>query len=305
MRRSWPKRSSSICLGFIWLRLRRSTKQGKGKPKIGEKESYLWLQDRPLEYLESQFLKKLAGENLVLVPRDPIFGLQEPRRFERFARPAGKAFATPSPTTDVERLPWLFSPKDAPPPFRDNTLAIFSAIGPTNECREIIRRIVTEKIPLDDIEIIPPPGPTYPSLMYALSAKAGLPTTFAEGIPLAFTSPGKVFNGLVEWLEHDYLVSDLCALIEAGSLKLPSGNGHAALTPLKASRYLRSAMIGWGRERYLARLKTLVENIKISSESAELESGEEGPEKTPRKDSKRQSGRSKKSKASSSLSRNS
>src|SRR4030042_1293170 len=86
--------------------------------------------------------------------------------------------------------------------------------------------------PLGEVEIIHPPGPTYPSLMYALSAKAGLNMTFAEGIPLAFTSPGKVFNGLIEWLEGDYLVNDLCALIEAGALKVPSGNGHVGLTPL-------------------------------------------------------------------------
>jgi len=105
--------------------------------------------------------------------------------------------------------------------------------------------------------------------MYALSAKEGLPATFAEGIPLAFTSPGKVFNGLVEWLEHDYLVTDLCALIEAGALKLPSGNGHVALTPLKASRYLKSAMIGWGRERYVSRLEALSDDIKGSVEGSD------------------------------------
>ena len=63
--------------------------------------------------------------------------------------------------------------------------------------------------------------------MYALAAKSGLPVTFAEGIPLAFTAPGKVFGGLVDWLEHDYLVSDLCALIEAGALKLPPGDLHS------------------------------------------------------------------------------
>jgi len=209
--------------GLYMTTLEELNKTRQRKAQNGENESYLWLQDRPLEYLENLFLKKLAGENLFPIPRDPIFGLHEPRRFDRLTSPAGKTLSSPSPTTDVERLPWLFSPKDAPPPFRDNTLAIFSAIGPTNDCREIIRRIVADKIPLDNIEIISPPGPTYSSLMYAFSAKAGLPTTFAEGIPPAFTSPGKVFSGLVEWLEHDYLVSDLCSLIEAGSLKLPSG----------------------------------------------------------------------------------
>ena len=233
-----------------------------------EKEFYLCLQERPLEYLEAEFLKKLAGAKLVLIPGEPVYGLRRPPRFDPAASPAT------APKTDVERLPWLFSPKDASPPFQDGTIKLFSAIGPANECREILRRIVTEKIPLDDVEIIHPPGPTYPSLMYALSAKAGLTMTFAEGIPLAFTSPGKVFNGLIEWLEHDYLVNDLCALIEAGALKLPSGNGHVALTPLKASRYLRSAMIGWGRERYVARLETLIEGLE----------GERGEEEETRED---------------------
>jgi len=258
--------------GLYALALKETRKAQKKSPAaaVRETEFYLYLQHRPLEYLEAEFLKTLAGERLIPVPSEPVFGLRQPPRFHS---PASPAPSSPSsgraPTADAERLPWLFSPKDAPPPFQDGTIQLFSAIGPANECREILRRIVTEKIPLDDVEIIHPSGPAYPSLMYALSAKEGLPATFGEGIPLAFTSPGKVFNGLVEWLEHDYLVTDLCALIEAGALKLPSGNGHVALTPLKASRYLKSAMIGWGRERYVSRLEALSDDIKGSVEGSD------------------------------------
>jgi ATP-dependent helicase/nuclease subunit B len=261
--------------GLYLIALKEAKKARRISAPGYEKEFYLYLQDRPLEYLEAEFLKNLAGENLVLVPGEPVYGLRRPPRFDSTALPAA------APKTDVERLSWLFSPKDAPPPFQDGTIKLFSAIGPANECREIFRRIVTEKIPLDDVEIIHPPGPTYPSLMYALSAKAGLTMTFAEGIPLAFTSPGKVFNGLIEWLEHDYLVNDLCALIEAGALKLPSGNGHVALTPLKASRYLRSAMIGWGRDRYAARLETLIEGLE-GERSEGAETGEDSAERQER-----------------------
>jgi ATP-dependent helicase/nuclease subunit B len=252
----------------------RRREQEAGKKQKEERELYLTFRDRPHEYLEREFFKKMAGENLILIPQDAVYGLVRPRRMWEVVSEPQAPPAVPSPTppaSNIERLPWLFATTKAPPPFRDNTIDIFSAIGPTNECREILRRIVTEKIPLDDVEIIHPPGPTYPSIMYALAAKSGLPMTFAEGIPLAFTAPGKVFSGLVEWLEHNYLVSDLCALIEAGALKLPSGNGHVALTPLKASRYLKSAMIGCGRERYVTRLQTLIQDADESVRAAEVE----------------------------------
>jgi ATP-dependent helicase/nuclease subunit B len=257
------KRKLTDLPGLYLLALKEAKKGQTSGAALPKKELYLCLQDRPFEYLETEFLKALAGKSLTLVPGEAAYGLRRPPWVDQTP-----TVPTPAPTTDAERLPWLFSPKDAPPPFGDGTIQLFSAVGLTNECREILRRIITERIALDDVEIIHPRGPAYPSLLYALSAKAGLPLTFAEGIPLAFTSPGKVFTGLVEWLEHDYLASALCDLIEAGALELPSGNGHAGLTPLKASRYLRSAMIGWGKERYADRLETLIEDIKTSAESA-------------------------------------
>jgi ATP-dependent helicase/nuclease subunit B len=267
--------------GLYILALKEVKKAQKKTAPIPEAEFYLYLQGRPLEYLEAEFLKTLAGGNLVPVPSEPVYGLRPPPLLgldAPLAPPAPPA-AGPAPKTDAERLPWLFATAKAPPPVRDNTIDIFSAIGPANECREILRRLVAEKTALDDVEIIHPPDSTYPSIMYALAAKSGLPMTYAEGIPLAFTAPGKAFNGLVEWLEHDYLVSDLCALIEAGVLKLPSGNGHVALTPLKASRYLKSAMIGWGRERYVVRLQTLIRDADESVRASEVEGEIERVEK--------------------------
>ncbi len=87
----------------------------------------------------------------------------------------------------------------------------------------------------------------------------------ADGIPIAFTAPGKVFSGLIDWLKHDYFVSDLCALIEAGAIALPKRDGQPTLSNLKASRYLKSAMIGWGKDRYAERLRELLPDKKESS----------------------------------------
>jgi ATP-dependent helicase/nuclease subunit B len=244
-----------------------------------DQEFYLSFQDQGLDHLERRFLEELAGKDLVLIPQDPVYGLVRPRRFWKISGSPSRSFAAPStpPAANIDRLPWLFAPKEAPAPFPDKSLQIFTAIGPTNECRKILQMIIAEKIPLDEVEIIHPSGAVYPSIMYALAAKNGLKVTYSEGIPLAFTSPGKVFSGLIDWMEHDFLVSDICALIEAGALSLPSGNGAAAISPLKAGRYLKSAMIGWGRERYISRLEILAESAKESGRAAEEEEG--SPEK--------------------------
>jgi ATP-dependent helicase/nuclease subunit B len=230
------------------------------KKTRNDKKFFLCLRDQALTRMELNFLTKIAGENLILVPRDPIFGLKRPRRFlfmedEIAALPPearnDRVEKNSRPSSDLERAPWLFSLQDAPQPFKDKTLELFRAIGPANECREIMRRIIYENLSLDEIEIIHPPGSIYPSLFHVLSAKAGLGVTYADGIALTFTSPGKVFNGLVDWLESNFQVSDLCRMIEGGDLRFPHEKGQSVPSPLKISRYLKNAMIGWDRERYL------------------------------------------------------
>lgn len=231
---------------------------------------FLCPQNASLDSIEKEFLNRIARKNLVIVPQDPVFGIQRPRLF----LPAAEDHK-PSPFSDLERTPWLFSPQDAPPPFQDKSLELFKAIGPTNECREILRRIISESVPLDEVEIIHPPGTTYPSIFYVLSAKAGLNVTFSEGIPLCFAAPGKVFNGLIDWMEEDFLASHLCRMIEGGDLKLAQEKEEDLPSPLRISRYIKSAMIGWGRDRYLSRLNSLLKNIESSAELAQEEGEKE------------------------------
>jgi len=248
-----------------------------------EGKTFLCFQDNAFSRVELDFIEKIAGESLVLVPQDPVYGLQRPRRFwkarndndnsEIAAFPSGAR--NDNNSTDLERLPWLFSPQDAPPPVKDNSLELFRAIGTTNECREILRRIISEKIPLDDVEIIHPQGDTYPSLFYVLSSKADLNVTYGEGIALSFFSPGKVFNGLVDWMEDNFLVSHLCHLIEGGDLRLSRGKGKDVPSPLKISRYLKNAMIGWDRNRYIPRIETLIKNTENKAKLAREEGEEE------------------------------
>ncbi len=239
-----------------------------------QEKFFLILQNSPLSKLEREFLTKIAGERLVLVPQDAVEGIERPRHYVEIASPPSVDHddittnnnheghgGTTGPGTDLERGRWLFAPYNAPPPFKDGTLELTRAIGPSNECREILRRITSKKIPLDDVEVVYPPGITYPSIFYVLSSKSGLKVTYGDGIPPGFTSPGKIFSGMLRWIEGNYRTADLCRMIEGGDLKL-FGKEKGAPSAQKTSRYLKKAMIGWGRERYVARLENLKKNYE-------------------------------------------
>ena len=225
-----------------------------------QEKYFLILQNSSLSKLETEFLTKIAGEKLILVSQDPVIGIERPRHYVEIASPPAVARNDSTtrtdrvvPKSDLERTPWLFAPYKAPPPIKDGTLELTRAIGPSNECREILRRITSAKIPLDDVEVVYPPGITYPSIFYVLSKKSGLKVTFGDGIPPGFTSPGKIFSNTLKWIEGNYQTSDLCRMIEGGDLKLHRKGG-------KTSRYLKKAKIGWGRERYVERLENLKKN---------------------------------------------
>ncbi|MFC2165411.1 PD-(D/E)XK nuclease family protein [Acidobacteriota bacterium] len=255
------------------------------KKGVDESVHYLCFPDHPLAGLERAFLDKLAGDRLVFVPQGPVYGLPRPQRLwnaekghikkgqvtfskkelEAFSdedRKSGPSLASDvEPTSDVERMAWVFAPGEAAPPLKDKTIDIFRAVGPTNECREILRRLLGGKTALDEVEVIYPPGSAYPSIFYVLSAKARLKVTYAEGVPLSFTAPGRAFHGIVNWMERDFLTMDLCRMIEGNTLILSRKKGEDRPSPVKTSRYLRSAMIGWGRNRYIDRLRSLRQSI--------------------------------------------
>lgn len=257
------------------------------KSRPNQEKYFLILQNISLSKLETEFLTKIVGENLILVPQDPVIGIERPRHYIEITSSPSVARNDRDdrnekivPRSDIERAPWLFAPYKAPPPIKDGTLELTRAIGPSNECREILRRIISEKIPLDDVEVVCPQGITYPSIFFVLSMKSGLQVTFGDGIPPGFTSPGKIFSNTLKWIDGNYQTLALCRMIESGDLKLHGkGKKEDAPSAQKTSRYLKRAMIGWGRERYIQRL----ENLKKSYESkASKFPDDEDDDRTPK-----------------------
>jgi RecB family exonuclease len=211
--------------------------------------------DTALARLEREFLDAASGVPPIFYGGDPVFGLARPRRFET----AKGTAPGPPAATDAGRLPWLFDPerKGAPKPFGDGSVEIFRALGLTNECREVLRRVLTGELAFDEVEIVAPPGPAYITAFHRLSLRAGLPVTFADGLPLSLTSPGRALDGLLEWIEKGFAVSTLCRLLESQDLRLPFVGPGEDLPPQTVSRHLQQAQIGWDRDRYLSRLEGL------------------------------------------------
>ncbi|MEW5953386.1 MAG: PD-(D/E)XK nuclease family protein [Bacillota bacterium] len=211
----------------------------------GEEVLYLLPDFLKLYPLEKQFVCSLAAGHLLLLQAGPVYG---PARPGTGFVPAAENPAV-VPSTDVARLPWLYQVDQAPPPAGDGSLSYFQAYGLRNEVREILRRLRQENIPLDTVTVACASS-EYVPVFYSLARRSGLGLTFANGIPGSLTGPGRVLQGLVEWLRNDYSAAVLRDLIISGDIRLANKEGEAALSPQAAGQLLRSAGIGWGRDRY-------------------------------------------------------
>ena len=209
-----------------------------------------------LSPLEAQLIEILSAGRLVVLPADPVYGLSRPN-FMRKELVDKIAFV---PAADVERLPWLYQVDQSPTPVGDASLSCFQAYGLTNEVKEIFRRIMADGLPLDSVTVAYT-NSEYIPIFYTLAKRTGIKLTFAEGIPGAMTAPGRVLQGLVDWIRNDYSASTFRALLLSGDVRLRQEQEEATLTPAAAARVLRSSGIGWGRDRYVL-LKRISETLK-------------------------------------------
>jgi len=233
-----------------------------------------------LTELESRLIRCAAANGPVLLPVPDIPGLELPRRMsktgEEFRDTEKKAAvgrrppSSSPPGSDLERIRWLFAPESAPSPAKDGTLSQFCGIGAVNECREALRRILKDRRRFDDVEILHPPGPDYPTALYMLAVALELPLTLAEGLPVGFTAPGRALRKLVDWIESGYPAAALAELVESGSLLPESDCAAGEGRPSPSAVYLRSAGIGWGRERYQPCLSGLIRECRERARRARL-----------------------------------
>ncbi len=224
---------------------------------------------------------------LVLLPEERLGDLRGlERRFweavtaSRRMVVGGDARFRPAPAchSDVDLLSWILRPEQAPLPRGDGSVRIFRALGEGNELREVFRRIVAGRIPLDEAEILYTDGSVYLPLLYELSwqlvpdGSDSVPVTFAEGVPPRYSRPARALAAWVSWVRQDFAQTILVRMIQDGLLRFDGGpeafpeeqgddpegspanlsgvSGARAMSFTRLGALLRSLPIGSGRERY-------------------------------------------------------
>lgn len=159
-------------------------------------------------------------------------------------------------------------PLPAPPVAVDaGRFRIFRAAGEANEVRHVLRTCLAEGWRLDEIEIVHTDASTYPALVRELvaamqGAATGVtssgspdpvPVTFAEGLPLIDSKPGRALVGWLAWRRDGHPQAGLERLLRDGVLDLATIVSDAPRSSALV-RGLRGVKIGRGLGRTVAML---------------------------------------------------
>ena len=207
--------------------------------------------------LEREFIRKLAGDDLIVVENGPVFGLKGPESLWKKDEKLKKAACS----SDIDRLSWTYAAAEAPKPLNDGTIEMFSATGFRNEIREIFRRIAKDTIPVDRVEIIHTDPEIYVREIFCLSEKLNIPATFAEGVPGCTRSPHRAIMGFLMWIKHDFTELYLRRLLEAEDIRLDDMTDGPTLGHL-----LRVSGVGWDRQRYSRILRKRAQEYRNKAE---------------------------------------
>ena len=134
------------------------------------------------------------------------------------------------------------------------TIEIVRGVGEENEIRGVIRSVLARAAEFDQCEIVYTERKTYLPLVYELASEHSISATFAEGVSASFTRPGAAALGFLDWIGRGYEAASIETLLRTGAV-VPSRGEVSSVSPLTMARVLRSARIGWGRERHVSRIE--------------------------------------------------
>ena len=219
----------------------------KDRSALAEDVLILVPEDLELTALEHELLNALPEEKMLAVGVDQPLTVPDDGKKE---------------LSDAMLLRWLPSPAEAPTPKKDGTSEIFRAIGEVNEVREVFRRCLEAGRSLDEAEVLHTDTETYVPLFYELGWRLqpesedtdkGLPITFAEGIPVRYSRPGRALMAWLAWAADDFPQATTVRMVQDGLLNIP-GHNREQVSFSSLAVVLRSVGIGLGRDRYTSRL---------------------------------------------------
>jgi ATP-dependent helicase/nuclease subunit B len=190
-------------------------------------------------------VRALIARGAVVLPADAVRGLQRPA-----------SYVAADTTVAASPLSWLHDTAGwdtSQAATEDVVLDVFAASSVAAELREVLRRVVAAGLKWDEVEIVATDPMAYGVALDNLARRLDIPVSFAAGLPIARTRPGRAVTGYLEWVQLGMPADLLRQMLERGDIAHPTVSGTAL------ARRLRSLRIGRGRERYVHALQTLLQ----------------------------------------------
>jgi len=194
--------------------------------------------------LAGRFVRALQRRGAAILKSDPVEGLNVPRGILWDVAPPEVPGSYLHATGRSDEL--------GSPPEDHLRIELFAAGSVYDELRGVLRRVLEAGACWDEVEIIASDPALYGSALHALAEPLGVPVTFAVGLPVERTRPGRVVATWFKWIESGFQESLFRALVEADDVSSPPP--HDRLAGPRLARALRRLRIGWGRARYLDRI---------------------------------------------------
>ena len=222
--------------------------------------------------LAGRFLRALERRGATILGTDPVLGLAAPR--EILWNPG----APESAGSYLHAVEQWHEREGRPARLRTE---LFAAGSVYDELRGVLRRAIEMGARWDEVEIAASDPAMYGSALHALADSMGVPVTFAVGLPVERTRPGRVVATYFKWIESGFQESVFRALVEAGDVSPPAPGNRIAGPPL--ARALRRLRVGWGRERYMGRIESVLRAVP-AMESGRYEDDERFERRKKRKE---------------------
>ena len=161
----------------------------------------------------------------------------------------------------------------------------FDAYGEYNEVKEVLRRVILEKIPFDNVLIISTVSEPYSQLFYqliqqytykndAFGKQQGLPMTFGAGLPLLQSSPAKLLMLLLDWIGSGYTGHALINIFTSGVFDVTADQrGPDGVMPDREDMFGRLTVVNaiknsgltWQRRSYMPCLEKHLGRVKVNN----------------------------------------
>ena len=161
----------------------------------------------------------------------------------------------------------------SPPDENARTLRFRHAERTEWEIRESLRLAIADEGRWEDTEIVLLRADLLP-LVYEISRQLDIPATFDPGVPLHYSKAARTVTAYLRWISSDFDAAHLVRMMYDGVPDFSEWKSEGVRGGrLSCAALLRDAAIGWGRDRYLARIDARVRTLENIAASAEADSG--------------------------------